>query len=124
MSANDTIPQGTDRTGEVQRPAGPPRREILAFVALADAPMPTSVDFEWGSTPAVCLVFDTLAEAEPWEQILGITVLRDHFPSYTNGRWRGWKTWVTVRTDTSGGRPLDETTRSRLAEVAQGGEPR
>lgn len=91
----------------------PPRREILAFIALADAPMPKSVSFVWGTEPAISLTFDTQAAALRWSEITGIVLTGQ----YTMGKWRGCMTWITAP-DQDPTSSLDDATREKLQAIS------
>jgi hypothetical protein len=116
------------------------RRQVLAAIALADAPAPQEITFRKDGVN-VTIDLDRIAEIRPWAKVFGASV--EHVKNainkplrYThNGRsmvsvslytrtWRGWE--ICLHADEYADKfhvePLDEETRAKLAEVAAGGE--
>jgi hypothetical protein len=102
------------------------RRQMLAFIALADAPVPDGITFGVDAEgPYIMLSLDTGAGARTWAAVLGAEVR--HRPSsavpggtyWTVGSttYAGWSISVTAVE-----RPeLDDATRSRLTALTDDG---
>jgi hypothetical protein len=117
------------------------RRQVLAFLALADAPAPSEVRFgsdpRWGHT--VSLEVGSFANASAWRTAFGDDrrwwgggepsliqtatgpLLMDTW--YTDG-WRGWQIRLNAQEPgPAAGAGLDADTREQLAAIAAGGTP-
>jgi hypothetical protein len=122
-------------TNGSQRPAEPvaSRRQVLAFLALADAPAPSWIRFQ--SDGVLSIDVDSMAAATAWRAELGDcgwwsgeTHLMDDIPgrapyfvANSYGDWRGWHIRLNASDPASAGVELDADTREQLAEVAAGG---
>lgn len=105
-----------------------PRREVLAFIALADAPMPDELAFTFGRQPMIALDVDDAGAVERWAELFGLDKSRTNAwvsdgnllsNTVAYGRWRGWP----VRVETTSRTPvdeLDEDTARQLREIAGG----
>jgi hypothetical protein len=94
------------------------RREVLAFITLADAPMPDEI----------ALDLDDHGSVNVWAELFGLDskYIRSHAwvidgKQYANtsvqGTWRGWP----IRVECSTSAPveeLDDDTRAKLGEIA------
>lgn len=110
----------------------PTRRELLAFIALADAPIPESVRF---APESMYLSHESIADMRHWMVIFGLDSRMDtqpypgpkegkpptHTLANAYGYWRGQRIGMTA-TDplTSPAEvPLDDATRAQLAQAAE-----
>lgn len=111
------------------------RRAVLAFIALADAPMPTRIDLDaYSNDSAFSLHFDRIADARAWLTIFGAAlsdpVERDFeaiadrpawrsMTTYDQEDWRGWRVRVDGREDIDlTACDLDDAIAAQLREVA------
>jgi hypothetical protein len=122
-----------------QRPAEPTatRRQVLAFLALADAPVPDSVEFHGDrfsidlNSRAAGRIWTDLFGGEPWHDSAVLDVpASERFGArwsviHELADWRGWvvSIHVTEWKDRPGTKDLDTDTREQLATVAAGGTP-
>lgn len=112
----------------------PTRRQVLAEIALTQAPMPRQIRFRDGET-SLTLELDSSADLRAWIEVLGVpdaAVWQLPSPKdaptktlvWTSGIcWRGWTVQLDAE-DLYQEIDLDETTRAELATVAAGGDPR
>lgn len=111
------------------------RREVLAYIALQDLPMPTEISFREGLPVSLAIRFDRVDTASQWESAFGGTFWGNPnaraFTTAEGRRWQtsvryldGWRGWdVSV----AGSEPvsdavdeLDEDTSSKLRGIAGG----
>lgn len=99
-----------------------PRREVLAFIALQDAPMPLLVEFDWGFSPAISLKFDRRADATLWAAIFGVDMELRPARNHERAKWRGHDLWFTVPATEPAGEiePIKVSDAARLREIAGG----
>jgi hypothetical protein len=104
------------------------RREVLAFITLADAPMPDEIAFHFGNHEMIALDLDDHGSVNVWAELFGLDskYIRSHAwvmdgKQYSNssvqGTWRGWP----IRVECSTSAPveeLDDDTRAKLGEIA------
>ncbi len=114
------------------------RRQMLATIALADAPAPQEITFRQNGV-SVTIDLDRIADIRPWAKVFGASA--EHIKHaigkptrYTyNGRsmrsvslyvptWRGLEICLHADESEHTVDPLDADTRAKLAEVATGGE--
>lgn len=106
------------------------RREVLAFVALADAPMPLTVSFEWGHSEMVAVELDVSASVEVWAGVFGLNPDRIHRHDWVmdgvaysstsvTGTWRGWPVRIELDTRSPVEAELDGETRQKLHDIAE-----
>lgn len=110
----------------------PTRRELLAFMALADAPVPESIRF---APESIYLDHDSIAHLRRWIEVLELRQVQmstqrypgresDKEPTHTlanaYGYWRGQRIALTAMDPLTApvSNPLDEATRAQLAQVA------
>jgi hypothetical protein len=106
------------------------RREVLAFIALQDLPMPSMVHFHTGGV-GVGLTFDSIAVLADWVILFSgheLTDYRSRFTEDSTGRpmlgansgadWRGRHLYMNAN-DYVDAEPLAEDTASKLREIAE-----
>lgn len=114
-------------------PEAPNRRAVLAFIALADAPMPEQVKF--GVNPALevtstlWLHLDSGAEVEAWATLLAVKLdrVKPHVTedgktliTSAGGRLSGWNVTLWATDDASDHRAaIDDETRAELTALVQ-----
>lgn len=115
-------------------PAAPNRRSVLAFIALADAPMPEQVKFSVNPTleftDTVWMYLDSGADVQVWAALLGIKLDRDAplttndgsavITSATSSCVSGWHVTLWATDEASQHRAaIDDETRAALEAVSQ-----
>jgi hypothetical protein len=108
----------------------PTRRQVLAFIALADLPTPEDVRFIGNVEHIVRIEPSTVDDMNQWTDLFGLTQrraqrypLNESMPQVStlhvaHGRWRGWFVEMHAVTPVGMVEPIDDATRTCLAEVA------
>lgn len=110
------------------------RREVLAFIALQDLPMPDAIRLDYPRTGNIAIDVATLASVGRWEAAFGgefwgrptVITPKDGRPAYRSltrylESWRGWN--ITIDADEpvkDAVDELDDSTTSRLRDIAGG----
>ena len=116
--------------------ADPPatrRRQVLAFLALADAPTPDKIQFDYYRQGQVAIEVGSTADAAAWRAAFSAEAdwrasemlfrpAKNDRPAYLNGVWRlkDWRGWeIRIEADEPAGSPgeLDAATLDQLATV-------
>lgn len=113
------------------------RRQMLAAVALADAPTPKSVRFfdgGDGDRDRGALDLPTGADVRAWARLLGVadeqvkTILATETCPWVQtvvyAWWHGWHFQISAAEEPTTDPSLDDAIRAELAVVTEGGEPR
>lgn len=111
------------------------RRQMLAEIALADAPTPKSVRFFEGSdSDRGALDLPTSADVRAWAGLLGVadeqvrtipaTEICPWAQTVVYAWWHGWHFQIAAAEEPTADPELDEATRAQLGAVAEGGDPR
>lgn len=108
------------------------RREVYAFIALADEPPPSEIHFREAN--AISLSFDTHAQLRVWNALLGGDKIdTDTTPSADGERvllshfleWRGYGVNLWSAEPVGGpDEPVDDPVRERLRQLLDGGTAR
>ena len=111
-------------------PQAPGRRAVLAFIALADAPMPEEISFRVHPDPKIghCLdlKLDSGADLLIWSEFLGCDQRWNRRHLNTNGNtWintghlsaSGWVVALTAYDDAQPTTALDDDTREQLEQL-------
>ena len=99
------------------------RREVLAFIALQDLPMPRVVTVY---PTILCLRFDSVADGQTWSRFFGgrtTTYLNKDGRTYLDEgviKWRGYSVQLQASDKTAVDAELDEDTTTALREIAGG----
>jgi len=101
------------------------RREVLAFIALQDLPMPRETRFQGH---ILALRLDCVADGQAWSRFFGgetTTYVNTDGRTYLDEgviKWRGYSVLLHASDKPAVASELDEDTSSKLREIAGGGE--
>jgi hypothetical protein len=109
------------------------RRAVLAFIALADAPAPDQIRFDYPRPGTLTVEVGSFAAAEAWRAAFGVeswggdshTITpADGSPPYQSqtlylDEWRGWRVQIQADDPLPVDELLDDATREQLGEVAK-----
>jgi hypothetical protein len=99
------------------------RREVLAFIALQDLPMPRETRFQGH---ILALRLDSVADGQAWSRFLGgetTTYVNTDGRTYLDEgviKWRGFSVLLHASDKAAVNSELDEDTTAALREIAGG----
>jgi hypothetical protein len=107
------------------------RREVLAFLALADAPAPDQIRFDYSRPGTLTVEVGSFAAADAWRTAFAVefwdggptTITQDGSAPYRTvthyaEQWRGWRVQIEADERLALDEPLDDATAAQLREIA------